>query len=104
MVEELLFQEDYQIVDLILIAIALLVAMAVAIILFFYFSRKRIIKSELEKAHLKIANQKPEYLLNLLKKQAYCNQIYSSHLKNRFLRSLKSIFDTSFLQLNYWQN
>ncbi|WP_339697492.1 histidine kinase [uncultured Marixanthomonas sp.] len=58
MVEELLFQEDYQIVDLILIAIALLVAMAVAIILFFYFSRKRIIKSELEKANLKIANQK----------------------------------------------
>jgi len=58
MVEELLLQEDYQIVDLILIAIALLVVMGLAIILFFYFSRKRIIKSELEKANLKIANQK----------------------------------------------
>ena len=57
MVEELL-QGDNQIINIILIAIALLIVMGLAIVFFFYFSRKRIIKSELEKANLKIANQK----------------------------------------------
>ena len=57
MVEEL-FTGENQIVSIILIAIGLLVFMAIAIVLFFYSSRKRIIKSELEKANLEIDHQK----------------------------------------------
>lgn len=57
MVEELFTGED-QIISIILIAIGLLLIMSVAIILFFYFSRKRIIKAELEKANLEINHQK----------------------------------------------
>ena len=55
--EELLGNED-QILIIILIAIGLLVLMSIAIVVFFYFSRKKIIKTELEKANLKISHQK----------------------------------------------
>ena len=55
---EKLFTGENQIVSIILIAIGLLVFMAIAIVLFFYSSRKRIIKSELEKANLEIDHQK----------------------------------------------
>ncbi len=55
--EELLGSED-EILIIILIAVGLLVLMSVAIVLFFYFSRKKIIKTELEKANLKISYQK----------------------------------------------
>ena len=51
--EELLGSED-EILIIILIAVGLLVLMSVAIVLFFYFSRKKIIKTELEKANLKM--------------------------------------------------
>ena len=57
MVKEL-FTGENQIVSIILIAIGLLFLMSVAIVLFFYFSRKRIIKSELEKANLEIDHHK----------------------------------------------
>ncbi|MBV1923066.1 MAG: sensor histidine kinase [Flavobacteriaceae bacterium] len=57
MVKEL-FTGENQIISIILIAIGLLLLMSIAIILFFYFSRKRIIKSELEKANLEIEHQK----------------------------------------------
>lgn len=55
---ENLLSEENQIVNIILIAIGLLVAMSVAIVVFFYFSRKKIIKTELEKARLEIDHQK----------------------------------------------
>ncbi len=56
--EELLNTDDTQIINIILIAIGLLLLMALAIVLFFYFSRKKIIKAELEKARLEIDHQK----------------------------------------------
>lgn len=46
------------IVNIILIAIGLLLLMSIAVILFFYFSRRKIIKAELEKANLEIEHQK----------------------------------------------
>lgn len=55
--KELLASED-QILIIILIAVGSLVLMSVAVVLFFYFSRKKIIKTELEKANLKISYQK----------------------------------------------
>ncbi len=57
MVQEL-FTGENQIVSIVLIAIGLLVFMSIAIVLFFYFSRKRIIQAELEKANLEIDHQK----------------------------------------------
>ena len=57
MVEELFTGED-QIISIILMAIGLFVIMSLAIIAFFYFSRKRIIKAELEKANMEIEHQK----------------------------------------------
>ena len=51
-----LLQQD-QIITIILIAIILLLLMAAAIIAFFYLSRKKIEKTELEKARLRIENQ-----------------------------------------------
>jgi signal transduction histidine kinase len=50
-------QED-QIILIILIGISLLLLMSVAIIAFFYFSRKKISKTELEKARLAVSHQK----------------------------------------------
>lgn len=50
-------QED-QIIVIILIAILLLLLMSVAIVAFFYLSRKKIVKSELEKVHLALGHQK----------------------------------------------
>ena len=64
MVEEL-FSSENQIVNIILIAIGLLLFMSLAIVLFFYFSRKKIIKTELEKAALEIEYQK-ELLQNTI--------------------------------------
>ncbi|GAB5400199.1 MAG: hypothetical protein Aureis2KO_17840 [Aureisphaera sp.] len=55
--EEVLNSEN-QITNIILIAIGLLLLMSIAIVLFFYFSRKKIIKAELEKARLEIDHQK----------------------------------------------
>jgi len=57
MVEEL-FSAENQIGSIVLGAIGLLLLMSLAIVLFFYFTRKRIIKSELEKAKLEIDHQK----------------------------------------------
>ena len=53
-----IISEEKHIVDIILIAIGLLLLMALAIVLFFYFSRRRIIKTELEKANLEIKHQR----------------------------------------------
>lgn len=64
MVEEIISSEN-QITDIILIAIGLLILMSFAIVLFFYFSRKKIIKTELEKAALEIEYQK-ELLQNTI--------------------------------------
>ncbi|MCW5520591.1 sensor histidine kinase [Aureitalea sp. L0-47] len=50
--------EALQIVNVLFYAIGLLVLMAFAIVLFFYFSRRRIIKTELEKANREIEHQK----------------------------------------------
>ena len=44
--------EEIQIIPIILIGICLLLLMSAAIILFFYLSRKKIVKTELEKAQL----------------------------------------------------
>lgn len=55
---DVLTQSDNQIVYLILGAIGLLILMSVAIILFFYFSRKKIVSAELDKANLQIEHQK----------------------------------------------
>ena len=60
MVEEL-FTGENQIISIVLIAIGLLLLMSIAIILFFYFSRKRIIKTELEKEYEDVIN---EYISN----------------------------------------
>ena len=54
--QESLLQQD-QIITIILIAIILLMLMSTAIIAFFYLSRKKIIKTELEKARLRIDHQ-----------------------------------------------
>lgn len=55
---EEIFNSENQLINLILIAIGLLLLMALATVLFFYFSRKRIIKTQLEKAHMEIEHQK----------------------------------------------
>jgi len=55
--EELVTDSD-EIVSVLLIGIGLLFFMTLAIILFFYFSRRRIIKTELEKANLEIEHQR----------------------------------------------
>ncbi|MEM7185623.1 MAG: ATP-binding protein [Bacteroidota bacterium] len=52
------FVENSEIMDLILIPIGLLLLMSIAIVLFFYFSRRRIIKAELDNANMEIAHQK----------------------------------------------
>ena len=56
--EEELFSQESQVVNIILIVIIFLLLMAVAVVLFFFFSRRRVIKSELEKANLEIEHQK----------------------------------------------
>ena len=55
---EALPNPEKEVVKIILLALAILIFMGVAIVLFFYFSRKKIIKTQLEKAHLEIAYQK----------------------------------------------
>lgn len=53
-----LLSSEEQIVSVLFYAIGLVVFMALAIILFFIFSRRRVVKIELEKANLQIAHQK----------------------------------------------
>lgn len=67
---EELVSEEGQIVNIILIAIGLLVFMAFSIVLFFYYSRKKIIKTELEKATMEIAHQKEVIQANLVTQEA----------------------------------
>lgn len=55
---QVLLSEENQIVNIILIAIGLLALMSIAIVVFFYFSRKKIVRTELEKARLEIDHQK----------------------------------------------
>ncbi len=55
---EQLISEENQILNIILIAIGLLIFMSLAIVVFFYFSRKKIVKTELERARLEIEHQK----------------------------------------------
>jgi two-component system NarL family sensor kinase len=50
--------QEIQIIPIILIGILLLVLMSAAIILFFHLSRKKIVKTELEKAQQQIEHQK----------------------------------------------
>lgn len=57
MVEEL-FSAENQIVSIIVGAIGLIFLMSIAIVLFFFFSRRRIIKAELNNANMEIAHQK----------------------------------------------
>ncbi|MAP54618.1 sensor histidine kinase [Altibacter sp.] len=49
---------EEQIVGIIVIALGIVILMSAAIIAFFYFSRKKIIKTELEKASMEIEHQK----------------------------------------------
>lgn len=53
-----LISSEEQIVSIVLYAVGVVIFMALAIILFFFFSRKRVIKIELEKANLQIEHQK----------------------------------------------
>lgn len=57
MVEEL-FDTQSQAINIIIIAIGVVFLMSFAIVLFFYFSRRKITKTELEKAKLEIDYQK----------------------------------------------
>lgn len=57
MVEES-FSSGTEFLDIIFFAVGLLLFMSLAIVLFFYFSRKKIIKAQLEKANLEIEYQK----------------------------------------------
>lgn len=63
--EELISVEEQDIIGIIILAISLLLLMAVTIILFFYLSRRKIIKTQLEKAQLEVSYQK-ELLQNTL--------------------------------------
>ena len=67
--DELIINED-QILGIILIAICLLVLMSLAIIVFFYYSHKKIIKSELEKANMQIEHQKEVIQSTLITQEA----------------------------------
>lgn len=58
-------ENELEIINVILIAISLLLIMSFSIILFFFLSRKKIIKTQLEKASLEIEYQK-ELLQNTL--------------------------------------
>lgn len=62
--------DEIQIIPIILIGISLLVLMSAAIILFFYLSRKKIVKTELEKATLQIQHQKEMLQTSLLTQEA----------------------------------
>lgn len=53
-----LIAENNQVVYVIMLAIGLLALMSIAIIAFFYYSSKRVIKSEREKAKLEVDHQK----------------------------------------------
>jgi len=68
--KDLLVSEEGQVLYILLGAIALLVLMALAIVLFFYFSRKKIVKAELEKANLQIEHQREVIQANLITQEA----------------------------------
>ncbi len=67
---ETILSEETQIINIIVIAIGLLMLMAIAIILFFYFSRKKIVKTELEKANMIIEHQKEVIQSTLITQEA----------------------------------
>lgn len=67
---ETILSEENQIINIILIAIGLLTFMSFAIVLFFYFSRKKIVKTELEKANLVIKHQKEVIQSTLITQEA----------------------------------
>ena len=50
--------QENQMLTLIVLAIGLILLMSLAIVIFFYFSRRRVIKAELDKANLEIDHQK----------------------------------------------
>ncbi len=56
--EQQFFSNQNQFLTILVIAIALLLFMATAIVLFFYFSRRKIIQTQLEKANLELSYQK----------------------------------------------
>jgi two-component system, NarL family, sensor kinase len=62
--------EEIQIIPIILIGICLLLLMSAAIILFFYLSRKKIVKTELEKAQLLIKHQQEMLQTTLMTQEA----------------------------------
>lgn len=62
--------EEIQIIPIILIGISLLVLMSAAIILFFYLSRRKIVKTELEKAQLLIQHQQEMLQTTLMTQEA----------------------------------
>ena len=62
--------QEGQIVLIMLIGISLLLLMSVAIIAFFYMSRKKIVKTELEKARLEIDHQKEMLQATLVTQEA----------------------------------
>lgn len=55
---EKLFSEENKIIPIVLVATILLLFMAIALMLFFRFAKKKIVEKELEKAAIKIGNQK----------------------------------------------
>ena len=55
---EAIVGQENQMLTLIVLAIGLMLLMSLAIVLFFYFSRRRVIKAELDKANLEIDHQK----------------------------------------------
>ncbi len=67
---DLIISEDSQVLNILLSAIGLLIFMALAVVLFFYFSRKKIVQSELEKANLQIEHQREVIQANLITQEA----------------------------------
>lgn len=65
-----MLSDEKQIINIILIAIGLLTFMSFAIVLFFYFSRKKIVRTELEKANLIIDHQKEVMQSTLITQEA----------------------------------
>ena len=55
---EALVGQENQMLTIVLIAIGLLLIMSFAVVFFFYFSRRRVIKAELDKANSEIEHQK----------------------------------------------
>ncbi|RMA58846.1 sensor histidine kinase [Ulvibacter antarcticus] len=65
-----ILQSENQIQNLIFMVLVVMVLMAVAIVAFFYFSRKKIVKTELEKANMQIEHQKEVIQSTLITQEA----------------------------------